>query len=325
MKPHSIGSPGQPVTFSFGGGADGTALLFEMRNRDMRPDLIQFADTGNWDAEKPETYTHVERMNDWTKKTWGLEIIIVRNDGMYGTLERNCLEKKMLPSVAYGFKSCSDKYKRRPQEKYCKTWPPAVEYWAKGCLKCGLAKNASIHQIGIDDDHHAYEPPKVLKIIGFNADEWHRVKNIEHPLYEVRYLLVEFGIGRRRVEEICFENLGYVPIKSACRFCPSSKKSEVIWLAKHHPDLFQRCIEMEQNVDYNSKAVQVECSECDGEGCQFCEQRGWHMIPGNTVVGLGRHWTWEEIVRADADQFKLFPEAPDVACMCFDGGTLDDD
>ena len=39
----------------------------------------------------------------------------------------------------------------------------------------------------------------------------------------------------------------------------------------------------------------------------------------HTAKGLGRHWSWENLVRADDAQFKLLPEAPSVPCMCFDG------
>ena len=43
-----------PLVIAFGGGTDSTAMLIEMERRGVRPDLIQFADTGNRDAEKPK-------------------------------------------------------------------------------------------------------------------------------------------------------------------------------------------------------------------------------------------------------------------------------
>ena len=30
-----------------------------------------------------------------------------------------------------------------------------------------------------------------------------------------------------------------VPMKSACFFCPASKKHEILWLREHHPDLLK--------------------------------------------------------------------------------------
>lgn len=220
---------------------------------------------------------------------------------------------RMLPSVAYGFKACSDKYKRRPQEKFCRTWKPAVECW-NTCAVCGESK----HPEAID---HAFSRLKVLKYIGYNADEWHRVRTIVSPYYEFRYPLVELGVTKRMVREICLKHLGYVPYKSACSFCPSSKKSEVIWLANNLPEHFARAVAIERNADYEAYTVTVSCPECDGAGCNVCDDQGtWEEERDTTVVGLGRHWKWEDIVRADEQQFKLFPEAPEIACMCFDSG-----
>ena len=45
-----------PLVVSFGGGVDSTAMLIEMKNRGIRPDVILFADTG---AERPGTYIHI--------------------------------------------------------------------------------------------------------------------------------------------------------------------------------------------------------------------------------------------------------------------------
>jgi hypothetical protein len=256
-----------PLAVSFGGGRDGSALLCEMRKRGIRPDRIQFSDTGNRDAEKPETYEHVDRMSKLTLDWWGVPITWVRNDGMYKTLENNCLSKHMLPSLVYGFKSCSDKYKHRPMEKDIAQWEPAIECWKSG--------------------------GKVIKVIGYNASEPHRALNItEDARYIYRYFLVEWGITSAMVADICQRELGYVPHKSACWFCPASKKSEVIWLKNTHPDLYERALRMESNAAENL----------------------------STVKGLGRSWSWADLGRADDQQFKMFPETIETPCMCFDGG-----
>jgi hypothetical protein len=259
-----------PVVVSYGGGIDGTALLIEMKRRGIRPDVILFADTGNRAAgklaEKPETYAHVDRMNQWCLDAWGVGITTVRNDGMYETLENNCLQKNMLPSVAYGFKSCSDKYKIRPQNKYVKQW--ALDNRIEG---------------------------DIYRVLGYNADEAHRRSEIKQDgRYIYRYFLIEWGIGREECKRIVMSELGYLPVKSACYFCPSSKKSEVIWLSQAHPALFARAVAMEENAQGNL----------------------------DSVVGLGRRWRWSDLVAADANQFKLFPEPPAIPCACFDG---DDD
>ena len=69
------------------------------------------------------------------------------------------------------------------------------------------------------------------------------------------------------------------------------RKPEVLTLAAKHPELLARAVAMEQNADLT------------------------------TVKGLGRHWSWEFLVKADADQMRLFSDAgtPEIACGCYDG------
>jgi len=259
------------MAFAFGGGLDGTAALIEFYRRGIKPDLILFADTGNRDSEKPETYEHVDRMDKWCQERFGVPVTTVRNDGQYKTLENECLSKHMLPSIAYGFKSCSDKYKIRPQEKFCSTWAPALEAWGRG--------------------------DRVIKAVGYNASEPHRAAKQYDPKYENWYPLIEWGITRPMVLDIVRAEFGFLPPKSACYFCPSSKKSEVIQLSRQHPDLFARAVQMERNA---ASTLQ-------------------------TVKGLGRHWSWEELVKADESQLKLFPETVPMPCVCFDGQGDDDE
>src|SRR2546430_2500819 len=111
----------KPLVVSFGGGVNSLALLIGLKERGIRPDAILFADTG---GEKPETYDAVFKAGAWLLAIGFPGLVVVRNDGMYESLEDNCLKKNMLPSLAYGFKSCSDKYKRRPMDKYVKHWQP---------------------------------------------------------------------------------------------------------------------------------------------------------------------------------------------------------
>lgn len=254
-----------PVIVSWGGGVNSTAMVLAMHARQMRPDAILFADTG---GEKPTTYAHLAQFSAWCVAHGLPAIVTVANDGMYRTLERNCLEKAMLPSIAYGLKSCSDKYKRRPQEKWAKSWAPALACWAAG--------------------------GKVRKVIGYDAGESHRVKIPEDDAYSYWYPLIEWDMGREECIATIRQAGLTVPSKSACFFCPSSKKREVLALAKDHPDLFERAVQMERAAAANLTSVR----------------------------GLGRTYSWETLVRADDAQGKLFPEAPSLPCMCFDG---DDD
>lgn len=128
----------QPLVVSFGAGVNSTAILLEMKNRGIRPDCILFADTG---AEKPETYEHLERMNQWCKQVGFPEITVVRYEpkrAPYRTLEGNCLANETLPSLAFGMKSCSIKWKVTPQHKYLKSWSQGNTSYRKITIAIGL-------------------------------------------------------------------------------------------------------------------------------------------------------------------------------------------
>lgn len=253
-----------PVVASFGGGTNSAAMLIEMARRKVRPDLIMFADTG---GELPETLDFVSSFSDWLT-SHGMPPVVTVRDGRT-TLEREVLDANTLPSLVFGFRSCSDKYKVRPQERYLKQWQPALDAWAAG--------------------------GKVVKLIGYDAGEAHRVKSFDDARFMVAYPLVEWGWRRKECVSVV-ESAGFRPAKSACFFCPASRKSEVIALAKSHPELFARAVEMERNASV-----------------------------ATTVKGLGRNWRWEDLVAADEAQMKLFENLPDpVPCGCYDGALSED-
>jgi hypothetical protein len=55
-----------------------------------------------------------------------------KNYPPYSTLEQNCLSNATLPSKAFGFGSCSQKWKASPQDAWTKKWRPALDAWAAG-------------------------------------------------------------------------------------------------------------------------------------------------------------------------------------------------
>jgi hypothetical protein len=144
----------------------------------------------------------------------------VNKDGDVETLEQHCLTNKMLPSLAYGFKKCSQKFKRAPQEKWANHWQPALDVWARG--------------------------ERVTKLIGFDADEPHRAArtNNDEKKYAYRYPLIEWNQGRDEcIDVIRGEGLP-LPGKSSCFFCPASTVPEILALPDH---LKLRAIAMEDN------------------------------------------------------------------------------
>ena len=208
---------------SYGAGTNSTAMLIELAKRNEKVDLILFADTG---GERPHTYNYILRFNDWLRNHGMPEIITVVKGGIQETLEQNCLRMNMLPSLAYGYKRCSQKYKIQPQNKYVNNWLPAREEWSNG--------------------------RKVVSLIGFDADEHHRAKISEDKKYLYRYPLVEWDMGRDECIAT-IKNAGLcLPGKSACFFCPSSKPWEIRQLAQQYPDLAQRALTMEAQAQLTS-------------------------------------------------------------------------
>jgi len=248
-----------PVVVSFGGGTNSAAMLIEMTRRGVRPDLIMFADTG---GELPETYQFVKDFSDWLVERGMPEVITVRSTGK--TLEQDCLDRNTLPSVAFGFKTCSQRWKIQPQDKFLNNWEPAQDAWAAG--------------------------GKVVKLIGYDAGETRRIKEYDDKKYQVAYPLVSWGWGRREcVSAVASE--GFKPSKSACFFCPNAKRHEVLAVAKSHPELADRIKAMEANAELAQ------------------------------IKGLGRSWSWTDLLNADEAQMKLFEDMSEpMPCGCYDGG-----
>jgi len=215
-----------PLAVAYGGGTNSTAMLAGMLERGLRPDLILFANTG---CEKPHTYEHVGIVNDWCARVGFPAIVTTVKGGRVETLEENCHRMNMLPSIAYGFKGCSHKFKREPQDRDVNRWPPAQLAWEAGL--------------------------KVQKFIGYDADEERRAKIKNDAKYNYHYPLIEWGWGREEcVAAIQRAGLPQ-PGKSACFFCPSSTRQEIDDLKREYPLLFQRALAMERNAEPNLDTV----------------------------------------------------------------------
>lgn len=200
---------------SCGVGTNSIAMIIELHNRGESLDVITFSDTG---GEKPATYVYLKLFNEWCMQHDVPPVITVKKGGRVETLEENCLRLKMLPSVAYGYKSCSLKYKAEPQNQFFNNYAPARSEWKAG--------------------------RKIIKCMGIDAGESHRAKPRDDPKYIFRYPLVEWGIDREGCMAI-IEAAGLpLPGKSSCFFCPNSRPAEILALPK---DLQDRAIAMERN------------------------------------------------------------------------------
>lgn len=263
----------EPIAVSFGGGVNSTALLWGMEERGLEPDVVLFADTG---GERAETYAHVAQVQSWCRDRGWLFVRVTNADPEgerhgHGSLEDECLRNKTLPSLAFGFKGCSVKWKRQPMDRWVRGWDVANGAWGRGDL--------------------------VQRWLGIDADESHRSANLtQDSRFRYKRPLIDWDWGRDECIEAIERSPFDLPPKSACWFCPAMKKHEVVALAAEEPELFSRAVSMERNAAGGLKST----------------------------AGLGRRYSWEELVRADRAQMRLFPEAADTSCGCYDGGAGDE-
>lgn len=229
---------------SYGGGINSTALLILIKRANVIPDAILFADTG---GERKETYEYVKHFSIWLQRFGMPPIETVKyktKDGELLTLEQDVINNKTLPSIAFGWKSCSEKFKIRPQAKY-------------------IAEKFSNH----DFIHH---------YIGFDAGERHRI--IDNPLegHYNHYTLYDAGLDRDGCVRLIKDEGLPIPPKSSCIYCPNMKKHEILSLSSEEK-------ERVKIIEANAKN-KVE------------------------MKGLGRQYSWTDLINADESQLKLFDD-----------------
>lgn len=275
------------VVVCYGAGVDSTAMLIAMRDQGIRPDLITFADTG---AEKPETYEQVEKMNVWLLAQDFPTVTVCKKLTLpttaYDDLGGNCYDNETLPSLAFGMKSCSIKWKQGPQDQFL-----------KGVTKGPNKRDPDPLWIRSQD-----AGVKLVKLIGYDSGkaDIRRAKKVKREdvdfLYS--YPLQDLGWTRQDcIKRIVEEGLE-VPIKSACFFCPASQKWELFWLAGTHPDLFMKAlaIEFRAMTGRHSRWTSDECT-WDKDWLEFVNKPADQWPTTKITVGLGRSFAWNHWAR----------------------------
>jgi hypothetical protein len=216
-----------PLITNYGLGTDSTALLvlmveaFHAGQQDARPDLIIFADTG---SEKPNTYAYREGMNAYLAANGFPQITVVAKAerGLkHKSLHEECETLSKMPSLAYGGKSCSLKWKVEEMDRFIRNWAPAQYAWATGL---------PIH-----------------KLIGYDASpaDMRRSTNPGTPQIRFHYPLRDAGLQRPQLKEIIRRAGLPDPGKSACWLCPATKKGELLALAARDPGLVAKALQIE--------------------------------------------------------------------------------
>ncbi len=213
---------------SFGGGVNSTALLLGMGEKEEIPTFILFADTG---GEFPETYDYVAMLSEYLRTTFGFPEIttIHRGFARHATLEQECHNLKTLPSIAFGFRGCSVKWKRQPMDRWLKKNDICKGVWSTG--------------------------RKVGRIIGIDYGEQHRGKIPDDARFMYEFPLIAWGWEREDCITVIQCHDLNVPRKSSCFFCPAMRKPEVLELAQLRPELFARAVAMEHAAKDNLTTI----------------------------------------------------------------------
>ena len=298
-----------PIVVTFGAGVDSTAKLVNMWKLNIRPDVIVFADTG---GERPDIYAHLEKVDKWCEKVDFPKIDIVRHthkehgrEGLLGELKR----RKSLPSLAFGFKTCSLKYKTTACQRHI------------------------VQTLGIK---------KYVKTIGYGTGEIDRaIKSCESvKAGKVRFYageemklwfpLIDWKLNRSDCKKLS-KTVGFCTAKSSCYFCPAMKASEVVLLSKHYPDEFKEAINIEKNfLEEEKKRYSLEVAnafynfgvewpllEVDEDGF-FVNTKIKFPVETKTK-GLGRSWSWKKYLDSYSPDLPFMEEfGVDMGCGCTD-------
>jgi hypothetical protein len=239
------------VVVPYGGGVNSVAMLILLRDLGIVPFAIVMTDPG---AEKKATEVHRDEvMNAWCAAN-GFPAIAVRSRKLMSlerprawrgeTLEEETLRIRSLPSVAFGFKKCSLKYKR-----------DVFNWWAESSDECRAEWEAG---------------RKIVKAIGFDADEDHRARPtfgdpLENSRFVPWYPLYDANIDRAGcVAMILSEGLP-LPPKSSCVFCPNHKLEEWQDMRANHPEDFARAVAMSRQAVIDQPDV-VGLMRCNPHG-----------------------------------------------------------
>lgn len=288
---------GRKLNLCFGAGVDSTAMMVALRAADIRPALITFANTG---GEKGATLLHIVRMNEVLKAWDWPEVTEVRKipkaSTPYTDLYGNCMANETLPSLAFGMKSCSIKWKQVPQDQYLKG------------VKSGDQKKEP-HPLWLQAKA---DGDRIVKLIGYDCGKADKRRSAKPPPadadFDYVYPLQIIGWDRACCVDAIERSLGrdMVPVKSACFFCPASKEWELYWLAAHHPELLELALTMEYNAltGRHSRFDSIEF------GASWEELvRNHDRFPSSaTSVGLGRSFSWCQWARVNSvvdNEFKV--------------------
>ena len=209
---------------SFSGGKDSSMMLLGMIEKDMPIDAVLYADTG---MEFPEMYNHIAKMDDLLYRERGIHITTLRHPKGFEYLMFD--EPKTKPTSIQNRLSLGIPL-------YGNGWPGIRVRWCTGQLKTHLIQKEA---------NRLKKEKNALHYVGIAADEAWRFKDAVYPL-------VEWGVTEKNALEGCYQRgfdfggLYRIYHRCSCWCCPFQRIDQLRNLRGHHPELWQKLIEMDQ-------------------------------------------------------------------------------
>lgn len=277
--------PDNIVVMNIGGGTDSIGCTVLAIEACIIPDALIWADTGD---ERPlrngmPRAEYLDIFDEWLARNGAPKLTRVRwirKDGTFESLSDHCLRLHDLPSKVYDNAGCTSKWKQQP----CDNWVRA----------------------------HFGNGSNVERWLGFTAEDgradrmYAKMRAADTPqlsLLDVggkhkpsrdnwiwRAPPWEADVYRQDAVE-AIVRAGLPPAdKSACFECPSSKPHEIIELRTTAPHMLDKALLIERNAELKA------------------------------IVGLGRNWSWNELIKNHDTGGPLFEGVGvEASCYCEDG------
>jgi len=201
-----------------------------------------FADTGD---EIQDTYDHLDRLSTFLEK-YDVQVCIVKTSTLSedlvkasrGEMKRAASIPAFTPSPTDGrasllWRQCTSEYKIYPLRKFAK------------------------QLLGMKPKERMGKR-KMEVLIGISMDEIIRMKPSEEKWETRSYPLIDARLRVEDCKRICMDHLGYVPEKSACRFCPYHDNHFWSWLKKDRPVEFKKACDLDNTLrDQTKKGVKM--------------------------------------------------------------------
>ena len=190
----------------------------------MPIDCVIAADTG---MEFPEMYHHWDKIDQLLYQERGIHLTILRHPKGFEWLMFDQPKERL---------STIELRTKLGVSLYGNGWPGIRVRWCTGQLKTKLIAK---------EVNRLKKEKNALNYVGIAADEPDRIKDEIYPL-------VEWDITEAQALQICYDRgfdwngLYEIYHRCSCWCCPFQRIGELKSLRSHHPDLWQKLLEMDE-------------------------------------------------------------------------------